>query len=204
MIFLVDNLVCPICEAINSPERLICHSCLQDLRAAPLNDFLVFIKNPPETRRKDLIFQFGILKHKAKVSYDALKYLAERHDYQRLIQTHQYYREQIERERSAVSYYLLLFSRETFRDHYGILLLDIHIYFALLKTYLIRVGLPNTPWVRDMFQEGLKVVQDQNEKILETIDDIIEDIENLPVREILEGEWISPPPPPIPAMHPRV
>jgi len=188
--------ICPICEHLNPPEVLICGDCNQDLRSAPLQDYLVFTGNTPKNRKNDLIFQLGLMKHKVKVSFDAIKYLIERKEFGRIPRIFNYYREQIERERSSVSYYLQLFSRKVFYPYFGLLFLDTQVYFALLKTYIYRLKLPDTPLVNELLKEGLRIVEDQNNKLMETISDIIEEIEDADEKEIAGYHWTFPPLPP--------
>lgn len=194
------NQVCPICESINSPKSLICSDCHQDLRAMPLQDYLVFAGNSVESRKNDLIFQFGILKHKVKISFDSIRFLIEQGEHGRMKEIYSYYRTQIERERSAASYYLRLFSSKIFHPHYGLLFLDIQVYFTLLKSFIYRLKLPENDFMQEIFQEGFSIIQDQKEKLVDTIDDIIEEIEDATLEDINTREKNTPPPPLIPAL----
>ncbi len=166
----------------------------------PLQDYLVFAGNSVESRKNDLIFQFGILKHKVKISFDSIRFLIEQGENARMKEIYSYYRTQIERERSAASYYLRLFSSKIFHPHYGLLFLDIQVYFTLLKSFIYRLKLPNNDFMQEIFQEGFSIIQDQKEKLVDTIDDIIEEIEDATLEDINTGEKNTPPPPLIPAL----
>jgi hypothetical protein len=185
--------ICPICESINDPAQAMCCSCRQDLRSAPLSDFIMFVENSPENRRKDLSFQFGVLKHKIRISFDAIKYLVQKNDYQRVSIVYNYYLTQIDRERSSSGYYLQMFSERIFNSYYGLLQLDAQVYFYLLRTYLVKISDTIASAIEDQKTKGLLTVEDQKNKLLETINEIIEEIDELPVKEIYDLKSIVPP-----------
>ena len=197
---MIENQICPVCESLNSHKSLICSNCHQDLRVMPLQDYTIFMGNSLESQKNDLIFQFGILKHKVKISFDSIRFLLDQGDFDRIKEVYQYYRTQIERERSAACYYLRLFSSKIFHPHYNLLFLDIQVYFTLLKSYLHRASMPKNPIIEDLFKEGFRIVEDQKEKLVDTVDDIIEEIEDATIKDTNGKKENTPPPPLIPAL----
>ena len=176
--------ICPICEVINPPDRLICHFCGQDLRSAPLKDYFAFVGGSVESKKNRLIYQFGVLKHKIKISFDALKYLIEREQSDKIISTFNYYENQIERERSAANYYLYLLSRNVFDNYCILLALDMQIYFELFRKNISRGRQIHPELFSSFLMDSLRIVEDQKNRLVDTIDDIIEDIEEIEPEDI--------------------
>ncbi|MCE1246056.1 MAG: hypothetical protein LWY06_05385 [Firmicutes bacterium] len=161
-----------------------------------MSDFIMFVENSPDNKRKDLSFQFGVLKHKIKISFDAIKYLIQKSDYQRVTIVYNYYLLQIERERSSAGYYLQVFSERIFEHYYGLLMLDSQVYFYLLRSFLLKINDTIYSAIEDKAKNGLRTVEDQMNKLTETINDIIEEIDELPAGDIFDLKSVIPPLPP--------
>jgi hypothetical protein len=194
------GIICPICEKINTHKGVICRYCGQDLRLSPLNDYVDFVESAPGKKKRDICSKLGLLKHKVKISLDTIKYLMVKSNYDKVASVLIHYRRQIEQDRSSASYYLLLYSREIFFRFYGLMLIDCHVYFILLKTYLVKAGIPATPSINMLFEEGLKILDEHNRKLISLIDEIILEVEKVSEKEIEAFKWESPPPPPFPGL----
>lgn len=170
------------------------------MRCSPLQDYLVFMNNSPRAKREDLVFQFGTLKHQVRISLDAVKYLVEAGKTRKIHSIYLYYRRQTENIRSSASYYLLLLSKKLFFKYYGLLLIDTHVYFTLLRTFTVQSKLARIASSELLLEEGYKIVQQQQKRVLDLLDEIIETLENLPEEELENPNCKFPPPPPMPAM----
>lgn len=184
--------ICPICEAINPPVKLICNFCGQDLRSAPMKDYFSFVNGSVESKKNRLIYQFGVLKHRIKISFDTLKCLVERDQANKIPETFKHYKTQIERERSSANYYLYLLSRKIFDNYCVLLVLDMQIYFELFKKNMARGRQVHPELFSSFLMGSLRIVEDQKDRLIDTVDDIIEDIEEVNTGDIETRQWSMP------------
>ncbi|MCD4784441.1 MAG: hypothetical protein K8T10_11525 [Candidatus Eremiobacteraeota bacterium] len=158
-----------------------------------MKDYYSFVNGSVESKKNRLIYQFGVLKHKIKISFDTLKSLVKREQINKIPQTFKYYKTQIKRERSSANYYLHLFSKKIFDNYCLLLVLDMQIFFELFKKNMARGKRVHPELLAGYLMDSLGIVEDQKNRLIDTIDDIIEDIEEVDVGDIETCKWGIPP-----------
>ncbi|MFP4497145.1 MAG: hypothetical protein ACLFQV_02945 [Vulcanimicrobiota bacterium] len=187
------KIICPICEFLNSHKQINCKQCGQDLRSAPLQDYLVFLDHSFELKKIDLTFQLGVLKHKINIFFDSFKYITRNLAYGKLPPLVEYYSNEIERQKSSIIYYLMLINERIFRTLSSLLEMDFRAYLRMLKTFSELMSLTGET-TGDMDENNLSIIEQQKNRLINTIDEIIIELTELESGEASKFEF---PPPPI-------